>query len=186
MKIQKKFRPLPLILLITVVAASLGAASYFLYFRDGAPFHPLPDSKPLEINYDKPTDEQTKAGKDAKDATINNSGDTDTAPGNEEPSGSDSKSDGLSTSITVSEVNGSTLYIRNEIRGVYASGTCVLTLTNDSKTIRKRSGIQALAKVSTCQGFNIPTSELSPGTWNINLTVTIGDKKGTAQGSVNI
>ncbi len=188
MKIQKKSRILPFVLVFILAAASLGAASYYLYFRDGAPFHPSPDSESLEINYDKPTDEQTKAGKAAKDATINNSGDTTTD--NTEPhtqtSGNSTDSGGLSTSITVNEVNGSTLYIRNEIKGVYASGACVLKLTKGSQIITKQSGVQALAKVSTCQGFNIPTSELSPGTWNINLTVTIGDKKGTAQDSVNI
>lgn len=191
MKIQKQSHKLRLISIVGLALLSAVVAAYFLYFKSGAPLRSGESSNTPSINYGTPTDEQTKAGNAAKDATIKNSGgatDETTSSNPKQPTQtSDSTTtDKLATTITVHETNGSTVYIRNEISGVHSTGNCTLTLTKGDKTVTKESGIQPLAKVSTCRGFNIPTSELSPGTWYITLTVTIGDQKGNAKASVDV
>lgn len=192
MKIHKNTRRLPLVLLLALVVSGVGIAGYFLYFKEGAPFNAASTTDKPSINYDTPSDGQVAAGNDAKKDAVNSSDTDNSADDPKQPSDPPStesslgKTAPLGHSITVREVNNSTLYVRNEIEGVYSSGTCVLILTKNGRTITKKSGVQALAQVSTCRGFNVPTSELSQGTWNITLTVTIGNKKSTSKGSVNI
>jgi hypothetical protein len=162
---------------ITILASTLlvilavGAASIYLYKFHGNLFgwQPFPE-KTSSINYDKPTEDQKKAGTDTKEKSV-----VDTKPN---PSGSDQapaptpqpngKSQ-VSITITVANQNGSTLQIRSLISAVTGTGTCTLTLTKSGKTVTTTVGVQALASSSTCQGFNIPTSELSPGTWQLAL-----------------
>ena len=108
---------------------------------------------------------------------------TDPKLNNSASSGSDS---GLQTTITAASVEDGTLYIRNEISGIYQNGTCNLTLSKGGAVVTRSAGIQPLPKSSTCKGFNIPTSQLSKGTWSIQLNVTINGKSASASGSVEV
>lgn len=97
----------------------------------------------------------------------------------QEPGVSSPDTSSLDSTITVLEVEGDTLYVRNEIKGVYASGTCTLTLTHDSETVTRTADVQALAQVSTCKGFNVPTDQLTRGEWTATVTIEINDKRGS-------
>jgi hypothetical protein len=61
-----------------------------------------------------------------------------------------------------------------------------LTLSKNGQTVTKTAAVQALASESTCQGFDIPTSELSPGTWSLTLHFENSQYQGDAQRNITI
>ncbi|HRF28121.1 MAG TPA: hypothetical protein PL051_00560 [Candidatus Saccharibacteria bacterium] len=154
-------RNIILIVLGAVLLIALGIAAY-LYFTPKTA-----TTEPDTTNYAPPTSEETKQGQDIKKQIVE-----EDLSKNEQ---ADTPKKTFSQQITTAEKTDGTLYVRNEIAGVYQSGTCTLTLVNGSKTVKKTAGVQALAKTSTCKGFNIPVSELSSGTWDLILSVTIND-----------
>ena len=110
------------------------------------------------VNYEPATPEQQKAGTTIK------SGSTDTSPAPTAIPGSDKKN--VQITITAANQNKSALQIRTMISAIENTGVCTLTLTSTGKpTVTKTANSQALASTSTCQGFDIPISELSFGTW---------------------
>lgn len=82
--------------------------------------------------------------------------------------------------------NDSSVRVRAEIDALIADGSCKLTLTKDGRTITKTAVTYPMANVSTCQGFDIPTSELSPGTWNVRLNVSKENQAGHATTTVDV
>lgn len=78
----------------------------------------------------------------------------------------------LSGAITHISVADGTVIVRTNIDQSLSSGTCSLTLKNGSKSVTKSAPIAQNPSSSTCQGFNIPVSELSNGKWSIAITVT--------------
>lgn len=114
-----------------------------------------------KVNYDKATKEQQDAGSTIKKDSVTGGSDNQvppTAPGNTKKN--------IQVTITAANQNGSTLQIRALISAVEDTGTCTLTLTQPGKTaVTKTASTQALASASTCKGFDVPTSELSTGTW---------------------
>lgn len=79
---------------------------------------------------------------------------------------------------TADTIEGGVYRLRYLINTV-GSGTCNLILKKGSATVTKNTNIQALANSSTCQGFDIPVSELSKGAWTASLNVKIGTKTGS-------
>ncbi|MDR0591052.1 MAG: hypothetical protein LBG75_00575 [Candidatus Nomurabacteria bacterium] len=102
--------------------------------------------------------------------------------------GSSSQPEGatLDVAITGKNVSGGKLYISVMIGAVTNSGECKVTLTKGSAVVTKTSGINAMPQSSSCQGFEVPVSELSSGTWQIGLVVTTGNRTGQAQTEVSI
>lgn len=133
--------------------------------------------KPLNTqNLETPTDEQVRAGNEAKLKTIEND-----KAGNQ--------NDDITSSLPVTvaaTVSNRTLYIRSSIDALRITGTCDLSLIRDTSKLNKSVPVQALAQSTTCQGFDIPLSELSSGEWTISLTVTSGDETGSATTKVTI
>jgi len=97
-------------------------------------------------------------------------------------------SDTLSGTINYKAVTDDKLSIRVTIYQPLDTGTCVLTLvrTSDGKRISNTTQVVENPSSSTCNGFDIPVSELGPGTWNITTTITSGSKTGTITGEVSI
>jgi hypothetical protein len=113
------------------------------------------------IDHGPATDEQKEAGNQVKSGSK-----SDTPPEPTIVPGSDKKS--VQMVITAANQNGSTLQIRSLISAVVNTGACTLSLTKAGQpTITKSASTQALSSTSTCQGFDVPTSELSVGTWHI-------------------
>lgn len=166
-----------------IIAAAyvyLGHGTIFGWSANPGPSQSHPDTKP-------PTKEQTQAGNTLKTDIVNE----DRAaqgkppiPGTNSSSSSTTTNAQLDVTITAANQNGSVVNIRSLISTVTSNGTCTLTLTKDTSTVTKTAGIQPLANASTCKGFDIPTSELSQGTWHISLTISSGSKTGTASGNV--
>ena len=193
MKINKRTNNIskPVLAALTAILLISGSAAAYYYMNRE------PVGSTDEVNYSDPTDAQKEAGDQAKEQTIENDTPVDTSSPTTTDSSrdpklqddnttTDSRNSSIKTKITAAAVEDGTLYIRNTIDGIYQQGSCTLTLTKGSRTVRKTAGIQALPQSSSCKGFNIPTAELSSGTWNITISVTINDKTGSATGTVEV
>lgn len=123
-----------------------------------------------KIDLNPPTEEQVEIGQDIKEHV------------NEK-----TQSTIFSITITSAGIHGDLLQIRAVVNGAISNdGVCDLTLTGPSGTIEKTAKTYALASYSTCQGFDINRTGLSPGKWTINLTVTIDGETATAKSEVTI
>lgn len=120
------------------------------------------DSNPgnvVNINNNPPTTDQKAAGDAQKpsDKVTNND---------------------LGISITSIDTTSDPINIRSIISGTTSNdGVCKLTLTKGLSVVTKTSDTYALPSTSTCKGFSISKSELSIGTWKVELSVTINDKE---------
>lgn len=184
---QQKPRKKQLILGLGTTVLLIGAVAAGVLYHNGAfsndQTHPTQTKGSNSINYDKPTSDQTKAGAQIKQQNA----DKNYSSGSQSSgSSSSSSASGLKVQITAATVTGGTAYIRSNIEGVYQGGTCTLTLTKGAQTVTKTATVQALPQSSTCEGFNIPTSQLGTGTWNIELSVTIGSQTGSTTGKLEV
>lgn len=146
----------------------------------------------------------TNTTKDNGDSTDNSSSSsdssTDTDPSDTESTTADPDSKtqqtyegenaNTSTSLTgvisYKSVVDTNLVIRTTIDQMISSGTCSLTLSNGQKTVTRASDIMLNPSSSTCEGFDIPTSELGGGTWSIEIDISGGNKTGTLTGNVSL
>lgn len=124
------------------------------------------------VNTDKPTSGEIKAGKDIKKETI--IGGSDSAGSNT------GAANPIAVTISAANQNGEVLQIRAFGDIVTNGGLCQLTLTKGSSSITKSAPTQAAANISTCQGFDIPMSELSSGTWELKVIISDGSRSGAA------
>lgn len=171
---KRKFLHLLLILMVAVIIY----VGYVAYFK------PADNTSNSDTNYSAPTQSQVSAGEQTKVNTVeNNKASSNSAKTNTTSPASKTP---FSTNITTHEVNNGVLQIRNVINGVYSSGSCTLTLSKNGQTVTKTVDIQPLPQSSTCKGFNIPTTELSRGTWQAVLKVTISGKSTESTVSINI
>lgn len=118
------------------------------------------ENNSTNIDYNEPTINQINAGNSVK-----SSGSSDTPPAPTEIPGSDKKS--VQLMITSKNQTDTVFQIRALISAVENNGTCTLTLSNSNKTVTKTAKSQALSTTSTCQGFDVPISELSSGSWDV-------------------
>lgn len=157
-------------------------------------FHNKNESNVNKVNYDKPSKNQIDSGNNTKKQTIDEdkkntdekSPTINPKTGNVDEPISKPNLSPIVTQITAASVEDGTLYIRNNIEGIYTEGTCTITLRNGNKTVTKTAGIQALPKSTTCKGFNISTGELSPGLWSIELSISINNITGKATAQVEV
>ena len=97
------------------------------------------------------------------------------------------QSESLTGAITYIGVTGSTLIVRLSINQYLGSGSCHLSLIKDGAEYYSAStNIVASASTSTCQGFDIPTNELSPGVYTAKIGLSSGDKTGLITGEVSL
>lgn len=172
LSISKKSSKKPLVLALALAALILltGIAAAY-YFKLG----PFSLNSQSSINFDKPTEDQLKAGADIKKNTVKQDQDSDKVQPGSDPAlapqpieGSDKKS--IHAEITNTDQDDSSLRIRTLIQTVTNSGMCSLSMTGpDGQTLNFTSDIQALPSSSTCKGFTIPLNQLSPGVWTIHL-----------------
>ena len=189
MKINKHHFKKKYVAMIAVLLAITVLTGVILLARYGQTKDTSPEAAPTSsrIDYTAPTDAQRQAGNDAKKDTIEKSRSTNSSKTPDSKSSTQSSgADGLTTQITAATTQEGVLYIRNEINGNYQSGTCTLILSKDGKTVQKTSDVQSLPQSSTCKGFNIPVSELTRGTWHINLQVTVASGSAVATKDIEI
>jgi len=172
---------LPLIVIATIVIG-FGAYKTYQYFTTESKVKQNTNQE-NKTNYNKPIQEQIDQGNVIKNETINKT------PTNNETNTDNSTSSTGSLVITrplENEVISNILQIRTLINGVNDNSKCELIMSNANKSITKTAGIQALASSSTCQGFDIPVSDLSSGEWTIKINIINNSSNLTATRKIKI
>lgn len=187
-KLTKK-RLLVTAIIIFLVALAL---ALYVYAFKGTLFgwSPISQASESSINYDEPTYEQKKSGETIKENSINP--DNTSKPN---VSGSDRSEPAIpqengkskvNATLTAANQNRSILQLRFDISTVTTTGTCTLTLKKSSSIVTKTAAVQALASSTTCKGFDVPTSELSAGTWQVAFHFENSDLVANTTGSAEV
>jgi len=116
------------------------------------------------------------------------------SPSNQTPKQYDTPEDSnqsdstLNGTINYSNVVDDTLSVRATINQKLSSGSCQLTLKNQTtgQTVVKSANIIANPSSSTCSGFDIPVSQVGSGNWSIVIDLTSSNESGQITGSVKI
>lgn len=178
MKIQKKLNKIPLILTALVMLLIFIGVGIYLATTQNSNKAATTSSKEEQTNL---AGDQAK--KETIDETIVDSGSssTGTDKGQQGPAAKDT----ASIIITASSQNDSNYQIRTLISAV-VTGNCTLTLTKGSSTVSKTTDISTFAQSSTCKGFDIPLTELSKGTWTVNIKFESADVSGETSAEIEV
>lgn len=186
MKLRQKSKKPFIIGSIAASVLVVAGMSYYVFALNGSVFgwHFKGTSTPASqtnapgsstINMDAPTSEEKQSSASIKEQTVENAKNSDT-----------SSPTSLTVSFTSAAQTGDTLRVRAKIDQLISTGTCTLTLTKDTKTVTKTASVYASASITTCQGFDIPISELSAGAWSVKLTVANSTASGEASTTATI
>ena len=162
------------IIVVSVLLAT-AAASVFAYQSGffGATTETVPSS------YTEPaTEEQIKDGNTTKEENVK--------PTQQEDQTTPAENADFTVILSAANQSQDIVQIRALIQTIASSGTCTLTMTKGGVTVQKTAPVQASASNSTCQGFNVPTSELTPGTWLIDLSVALPEGTSSVSGSIDV
>jgi len=99
-----------------------------------------------------------------------------------------SSSPELNAVINYKKVTNGALSLRVTIDKRLDTGSCELVATrqSDAKRVSKVADIVPNPSSSSCEGFDVPASELGTGTWSLKVTITSGELKSTLTESVAI
>lgn len=166
------------IILLVLISGAVYAASQGF-------FNQKSNSGPT-TNLNPATEEEKKEGDNTKSTTVESEDTSSGSTKNEDPSNQTPPPSNVSVQTSASGQNGSTYQLRYLIESVVNDATCTLTLKKGSAVVTKTSKTQALPQSSTCQGFDIPTTELSPGTWEMTLIVTGENITGSTSSTIRV
>lgn len=181
----KKTQKKTIIISASIVSVILLGSIFYVFGLNGTILG-WPNRKHNEsagTNLTPPTKQQVDSGNDVKKQTItkdqsskpNTATSTATAP---QP---------FTVTVSASGKTDQTFQVRVLIDKLMSDGVCTILLQKDGATITKTAKTQALSSSSTCQGFDIPLSSLSSGTWSYTITVTDSDGTNSAvNGSIAI
>jgi len=192
MKIQsKKISKKPFVIAAAIVSLLAVATLTYVYALNGNLFgwnnNNTSSNDQTATNLDKPTKEQIKAGNDIKNQNANkNNSNSDTPPTPVSQSGSNKENVEIIITAKNQDQGSGVLQVRAQISAVVSTGQCTLTMSKAGQTVTKTAGIQGLASTSTCKGFDIPVSELSPGLWQSTLTYENDALTGSASEVITI
>jgi hypothetical protein len=92
-----------------------------------------------------------------------------------------------SVEITIAQINGDSFRVRTLLGDVSSQGSCTLNMESTAgDTYSTSVGVQAMASSSTCKGFDIPLSELSSGTWTVEVVYKNSSESSSASKEVVI
>lgn len=80
---------------------------------------------------------------------------------------------------------GSNIVVSTKLFG-YSDGTCTLVLKKGADTVQRSAPVMYQAEFSSCAGFSIPKTELSSGTWTVDLSVDSGGQTNSKQTTVDV
>lgn len=96
-------------------------------------------------------------------------------------------SEELSGSVTYAGVLNDKIAIRVNIDQYLSDGICVLNLISNGDTVYDESAnIVNSASTATCEGFDVPVSNVGTGAYGIEVRITSGEKSGIIKGEVEI
>lgn len=181
MYIEKKSKRNKIILVVSILTiVILGAGIAYATLQNRSNTASNHTSEKVTGKQDTPSvseDQEKEAGNQTKTDTVNPS---------TSPSPSTQPQNSVTIEITASNQNGSVYQLRTLINDVISGGSCNLTLTKGSAVVTKTAPIQSLAQSSTCQGFDIPVSELSKGTWNVKINLSDSNVNGSVTSTIEI
>lgn len=185
MKINTTIKPSKILIIfmsiLAVIALGYFAVAYasniFPFNNDQTQPSSQDQSSKGGVNYEATTSDQKDAGEVQKKTT---------APVDSNEAGDGNESASLTVTITALSQNGDLVQVRGLINKVSTSGTCKLSLTKGGEVVIRESEMQALPKESTCMGFDIPVSDLSPGVWTAKLNAQIGTAVGSTTKTITV
>ena len=116
-------------------------------------------------------------------SSVNPDGKTPTHYDGEDPNGDAS----LTGFFSAARFSGDKLILRVTIDQYLPGGTCSLTISDGTHSLAKSAALTPVAATSSCEGFDVPASELSDFSRPLYLTInlTSGDKTGTIEGKID-
>ncbi len=180
-----------------VLALLAGFVAYMMYrfIFDRSFDLPMTPSNSSEESSKESSKDAKKSSKDSKETSSTDSAESESlASSSEESSKTPTQNDGedpnvsasLTGSLTSANVSGNSLVLRVNIDQYLSSGTCSLVLTHENSIVKKSAAILPTAATSSCEGFDIPLSELGSGTWEIKISLSSGDRVGEITGKVDL
>lgn len=171
---KKQRNRITLAVISTVLVATVATLAY-LYYQSFA-------SEDSTTNYSEPSSEEKKG----ESTTEQNEPVTPTVEENtnQEQSPEIDAPKNVGVTITTANQNENTVQVRAIIDILTNDGTCTLTMSKQSQPdYTLNSNIKATASYSVCEGFDINSSKLSKGTWNVKVEYT--NDKDNLKGAAN-
>ncbi|MBQ2672931.1 MAG: hypothetical protein IJI42_10495 [Methanobrevibacter sp.] len=93
----------------------------------------------------------------------------------------------LSGSVTYAGIMNDKITIRVNIDQYLSEGNCTLSLISD-ETVVYNENVKIInsASTATCEGFDIPVSNMGEGNYDIVIKLSSGDKIGSIKGEIRI
>jgi uncharacterized protein YpmS len=184
MRVQKKTSKKSLIITLSVIVVLATGAGAYALLSHGSSSEPTAseDNQSKSLEDSNSSSESTSINTDSS-STIHES-EKDIQPSYEGEDTNNSIS--LTGVVNYKSVINDSLLLRTTINQILNSGTCDLTLSNGQKTVTRSSSIVQNPSSSSCEGFDIPISELGSGTWSIEIKLTGEEKTGILTDSVSL
>lgn len=134
-------------------------------------------SQPLPANtvsYSPASSTEQQEGDDLKQQLINESN----KPAN-------SQNITVNFSAANQDVAGGQVIVKALINGA-TSGTCKLVMSKDGTEKTYTTSVTNLGTYYGCDGFSIPASDLSAGSWKALLTITSGSSSGSTEQQIEV
>jgi len=183
---HKRIKKWPIVILVVVVCIFVISTLYIFVYRGT-----IIGWSPYMMDSDSLINEQNTNGSQIKQQSLQNTEKGTGQSGSDQPPSPKPQPNAKSivdVIFTAANQSDSTVQIRVLISTVDSGGSCVLTLTSRSSgsVVTKQSSVQALSTTSTCQGFNIPLSELAPGIWLASILYENPNLTGSASTTIEV
>ncbi len=181
MKLHRKQKSPTKIILVSaavLLLAGLGVYAFYAKQTDSWPFTQASDKTrdTGEVNYGPPTEQEIEDSQDAKQR-----GDTEETT-EENSNNNQSAQSTIPVAISSASVIDNNLEIRAFTPGIIeGTGECTATVSNGNKKVTAKSTAFIDTSSSICQPILIEKSQLGTGTWQVVVTYSSPDAKGTSQ-----
>ncbi len=92
----------------------------------------------------------------------------------------------ISGAVTYTGISNDTLIIRVNIDQYINEGNCILSLTGANTNYTEAARVIDSASTATCEGFNVPLSQIKDNSVNIVIEVKTDDKRGIIRGNASL
>ena len=145
------------------------------FFTNEQSAEQLAESRPVNtVSYTPASSTEQQEGDALKQQLINESN----KPAN-------SQSISVNFSAANQDVAGGPVIIKALINGT-TTGTCKLIMAKDGTEKTYTALVTNLGTYYGCDGFSVPVSDLSAGSWRVLLTVTSGSSGGSAEQQIEV
>lgn len=175
-KRNKKWLLWIMVLIFIVIASVIIILVWNNYFRD--------KEIPSQVDTEQVV---VDVNNDIQEETIDNEGEYDEPKVVQYEGDNPNLNNTLTGAVTYVAVNNATLNIRINIDQYLNEGKCSLAILNDNNEIySEEANIVGSVATSTCEGFDVPVSELGNGKFELRIVLRSSDKTGIISGEVNI